>query len=100
MTNPVLPVIENCEGCSACCQRTPVPPFEPGEEAAHDVPESALQLIRDRISRDEQFELLPCVWLNPLNGLCRHYELRPQACRDFSPGSQLCRLCRDDEGVR
>lgn len=100
MTKPALSLIENCEGCSACCQRTPVPPFEPGEEVARDVPELALQPIRDRIARDEQFELLPCVWLNPDNGLCRHYELRPQACRDFAPGSQLCQLCRDDEGIR
>ncbi len=55
--------------------------------------------IRERIAADQQFDLLSCVWLNPTTGLCRHYELRPQACRDFEIGSDLCRLSRWDEGV-
>ncbi len=94
-----LPVIEDCSGCSACCQRTPVPPFYPGEEAVLNVPDDLLDAVRERIAADQQFELLPCVWLDMDAGLCRHYELRPKACRDFQTGSDLCRLSRWDEGL-
>ncbi len=95
----MLPVIESCEACAACCRRTPIPPFEPGEEFALDVPVEYLEAIRDRISADQQFDLLPCVWLDPASLRCRHYEFRPLACRKFEIGSELCRLSRWDEGV-
>ncbi|MGB0740447.1 MAG: YkgJ family cysteine cluster protein [Planctomycetaceae bacterium] len=100
MTEATLPVIEDCDGCSACCNRTPIPPFQPGEEAALNVPDELLTPIRERIASDQHFDLLPCVWLLKDQGLCRHYEFRPQACRDFEPGSMLCRLSREDEGIR
>jgi Fe-S-cluster containining protein len=58
-----------------------------------------LEPVHERIRRDEHFELLPCVWLDLSTLRCRHYEFRPQACRDFEIGSTLCRLSRDDEGV-
>ncbi|MEY2725765.1 MAG: hypothetical protein RLZZ458_1632 [Planctomycetota bacterium] len=57
-----------------------------------------LEPVNERIRRDEQFELLPCVWLNLATLRCQHYDYRPQACRDFEIGSVLCRLSRDDEG--
>jgi Fe-S-cluster containining protein len=95
----LIPLIESCNNCAACCRRTPIPPFQPGEEARWNVPDWMLESVHDRIRRDEQFELLPCVWLDPHTLRCRHYEFRPQACRDFEIGSLLCRLSRDDEGV-
>ena len=95
----LIPLIESCNNCAACCRRTPIPPFQPGEEARWNVPDWMLESVHDRIRRDEQFELLACVWLDPQTLRCRHYEFRPQACRDFEIGSLLCRLSRDDEGV-
>ncbi|MBL8816935.1 MAG: YkgJ family cysteine cluster protein [Planctomyces sp.] len=94
-----LPLIESCSGCCACCRRTPIPPFEPGESIALDVPEELLEAVAARIAAGQEFDLLPCVWLDELTGLCRHYELRPKACRDFVIGSDLCRLSRWDEGL-
>lgn len=79
--------------------RTPVPPFQPGEEAARQIPEEWLQPIRDRVAADQHFDMLPCVWLDLSSQRCRHYEHRPQACRDFEVDSQLCRLSRWDEGI-
>jgi len=43
---------------------TPIPPFQPGEEVARDVPDELLRPIRERIAADRQFELLPCLWLD------------------------------------
>jgi Fe-S-cluster containining protein len=98
MTHP-HPLVDSCDHCAACCRRTPIPPFQPGEEAALDVPAELLQPIQLRIAADQHFDLLPCVWLDTQTLKCRHYDLRPQACRDFAIGSQLCLLCRDDEGI-
>lgn len=95
-----LPQIVSCDRCAACCKRTPVPPFQPGEEAVWNVPAWMLEPVHERIRRDEHFELLPCVWLDEATLRCRHYEFRPQACRDFEPGSPLCQLSRDDEGIQ
>lgn len=93
-----LPVLESCAGCCACCRRTPIPPFEPGEDVAKDVPAEFLSVVRLRIEAGQEFELLPCVWLNAETGLCNHYDYRPDACRRFEIGSDLCRLSRWDEG--
>ena len=94
-----LPVIESCDDCGACCVRTPVPPFKPGEEAVRDVPEEYLKPVRERIAADQHFELIPCVWYDSASKRCRHYDYRPKACRDFEPGSDLCRISRWDCGV-
>jgi uncharacterized protein len=96
---PALPVISSCDGCAACCMRTPIPPFQPGESVARDVPAELMVPIDQRIEADQHFNLLPCVWLNPETRRCQHYELRPQACRDFELGTDLCRLSRWDEGI-
>lgn len=78
---------------------TPIPPFQPGEEVAKDVPDSLLQPIRDRIAADQQFDMLSCVWFDVDQNQCQHYDLRPDACRKFEIGSDLCRIARWDVGV-
>lgn len=96
---PLLPVISSCDDCAACCIRTPVPPFQPGEEAALDVPAEWLEPVNQRIAADQHFDLIACVWLDIKSRRCLHYDFRPQACRDFEINSDLCRLSRWDEGV-
>jgi Fe-S-cluster containining protein len=32
-----------------------------------------------------------CVALDPVTALCTIYEIRPQVCRDFNRGGNLCR---------
>ncbi|MCA9065199.1 MAG: YkgJ family cysteine cluster protein [Planctomycetaceae bacterium] len=95
----LLPVIENCENCGACCLRTPIPPYQPGEEGRFEIPAERWQQITDRISADQQFDLQPCVWFNRDSRQCECYDIRPQACRDFEIGSDLCRLSRWDERI-
>jgi len=96
---PALHVIQSCDDCAACCMRTPIPPFQPGEFEARDIPAELIEPIHQRIAADQEFDLLPCVWLNIETRRCGHYELRPQACRDFEISSDLCRLSRWDEGI-
>ncbi|MFY9254758.1 MAG: YkgJ family cysteine cluster protein [Fuerstiella sp.] len=97
--NSPLPIIESCDGCGACCMRTPVPPFQPGEEYEKDVPAHLLQLIADRIAADQHFDLVSCVWFDDQQRRCQHYELRPEACRSFQVASDACRMSRWDVGI-
>lgn len=96
---PGLPIIESCDDCGACCMRTPVPPFTPGEEVAKSVPADLLQLAADRVAADEHFDLVACVWFDEEKRACRHYDLRPDACRAFEVSSDACRMSRWDVGI-
>jgi Fe-S-cluster containining protein len=78
---------------------TPIPPFEPGEEALKDLTDEQKKLIDDRVAADQHFDLLPCVWFEPKTRCCLFYEKRPDACRRFEIGSDLCRLSRCDIGL-
>jgi Fe-S-cluster containining protein len=42
---------------------------------------------------------LPCLWLDPQTRTCRHYEHRPEVCREFEVGSADCRRWRRHEGI-
>ena len=95
----LLPVIESCDDCGACCMKTPVPPFEPGEEAVWDVTDVQRKPIEERVAADQHFDDLPCVWFDLNTRRCLHYEQRPEACRRFEIGSDLCRLSRCDIGL-
>ena len=94
-----LPVIESCDDCGACCMKTSVPPFEPGEEIARCLTASQRVPIDERIEADQRFDDLPCVWFDMNTRRCLHYEQRPSACRKFEIGSDLCRLSRWDIGL-
>ncbi len=41
----------------------------------------------------------PCVWLDLQTMRCKHYEHRPQACRDYAIGSVDCFRARIERGV-
>lgn len=94
-----LPIIESCDDCGACCLQTPIPPFEPGEEAVKNVPETFLTAVRERIQQGQQFEVQPCVWFDSVSRRCLHYDFRPDNCRKFEIGSDLCRISRWDAGL-
>jgi Fe-S-cluster containining protein len=42
---------------------------------------------------------LPCLWLDEVSGRCKHYEWRPQICRDFLPGTPACHNWRGEFGL-
>ena len=79
--------------------RTPIPPFEPGEEHQKQVPPDLMAPVFQRIEAEQHFDMIPCVWFCSETRSCRHYDLRPDHCRQFEIGSDLCRLSRWDEGI-
>ena len=89
-----LPVI-NCDNCGACCRHMSTPPFIclPHDEEWLSLPAALrneiiewAQQVRD-VGLPEDW---PCLWLDLKTMKCRHYEHRPDICRDFELGSPEC----------
>ena len=95
-----LPII-SCDGCGNCCSYVGFPPamFRPPDS---DISPN----LYDEMPPDLMAEVLaareanpmgdgPCIWLDSMTLQCRHYEHRPNACRDFEMGGVDCPRIRD-----
>ncbi len=99
---------ESCDGCGLCCEgigspvvlyasRTGLPtphPFRPAELPQDLIEEIDIHfsgLTRGQESQDR------CLWFDPVVRACRHYEFRPQICRDYELGGRACLQRRRDE---
>lgn len=58
------------------------PPFEDGE-ALPDI-----EMLDNGLDN-------PCSWLDQETKQCKHYDQRPNICRDFVVGSNNCLSCRE-----
>lgn len=56
--------------------------------------------IEAGVSRAEAYrDGEPCCWYDPVSKRCKHYEHRPQTCRDFQLGEASCLAYRSDAGL-
>jgi Fe-S-cluster containining protein len=99
---PPPPPPSTCDACGACCMQQVYPPFTDDELAF--VPDE-LRVTFELLAAGESNEVRPCVWLDLETRQCRHYDHRPQICRDFERGSASCGLARwryrvDDRALR
>ena len=106
-----LTIIDSCEGCGACCRVVTLPPFrrifnEGGEEAWERLRWDRPDLLIEILAVEKAIKAAglpsfgsPCLWLDPATGLCRHYEHRPRACREFAVGGVDCLGARRRGGV-
>lgn len=108
-----LPILETCNGCSACCSEQCSPPMfvaflvnpqwlqdagETDRESIRNMPAAAraeLDRYIGRVRRGEVSDGSPCCWLDAENNRCRWYEYRPEICRDFERGSAECHAWRE-----
>jgi Fe-S-cluster containining protein len=94
----LLPVLESCDGCGACCRHMIVPPFVlsggRNEAAEKGVPSALIDELRPLWDTRLLLPESPCLWFDETTLRCRHYDLRPDACRDFERNSDPCRECR------
>jgi len=104
-----LPEISNCDDCGACCTgQAALPVHLVGEdfrlegvkpltaELRAELLEAVARFRRDGFPPDGS----PCIWYDGLHRRCRHYDYRPELCRDeVQPGDESCRRWRRETGV-
>jgi Fe-S-cluster containining protein len=115
---PVLPVLESCDGCGACCLEQGAPPdyvalrlnpeFAADPSFADDavrlarLPEEAERLLAGYLQATAAGRLAPngaCVWFDHSSKSCRFYDWRPSTCRVFEINSGGCHIYRRRHGV-
>ena len=89
MTIP-LPIL-SCDDCALCCHTQHFPPFMSTELAA--LPPYLAAEVETLEEAASKGHTGPCPWLNA-SGRCRHYDLRPEVCRQFEMGGEDCREIR------
>lgn len=94
---------QTCDDCGACCLHMVRPPFyRLGDPAwawlVLTRPDLAEEIDAD-IDAHPGDDERPCLWLDLETRRCRHYELRPEICRDFEPGCYACIRHRVDVGL-
>ena len=89
MTSPIT-----CDDCGACCAEVCSPPFV---DETHRLPRPVYDDYLLGIGHREThgFGDIPCFWLTA-DRKCRHYDHRPDVCREFEVGSEGCLAWRDE----
>lgn len=113
-----LPVINSCSGCGACCLEQESPPgyvgyltgafpFDAEDEDSvrvANLPPELKRELREYIAEYTRTNKHPrggiCIWWDSQTHGCKHYEQRPQICRDFEMGTPECRDWREQYGVK
>ncbi len=100
-----LPVM-NCVGCGACCTNMGHPLFWRAESGVASDPHwfGLPQALQDEldcyINSLEDIDMgQPCFWFDAVTRQCKHYEHRPQICRDFEAGNYHCLRMRHEQGI-
>lgn len=97
---PALPVL-SCEGCGVCCEEAGLPPGYIMPELIAFLPEELREELAFHLAEEAATGLtrnqrgLPCIWHDPATGRCRHYDLRPDVCRDAPIGGDSCLFWRE-----
>lgn len=103
-----LPAIDNCNDCGACCTAQEALPvgwyLGVLRGRRHGLP---AELLAELEAFAERFNAHgwpsngePCVWYDADTRRCKHYEHRPDVCRDgVKPGDDACREWRKVRGI-
>lgn len=85
----------NCDGCGACCDTQGTPPFS--YQGGDRPPAHLMWDIEEHMYRYDDGE--PCLWYDTQTKQCKHYEHRPDACREFPVGGEDCLRMRTERGI-
>jgi Fe-S-cluster containining protein len=127
-TDEILDPSVSCDGCGACCTHIGTPPGYGWFFAVHEdgtiapapwlkgtdderyfagLPDEVKReladyyaAVRARLTPDRTADDdMPCLWFDEQSRRCRHWEHRPQVCRDFAVGSGYCLIHREECGI-
>jgi len=88
--------VTSCSGCGVCCREQNIPPY------LDEIDFIPLALQKEVIeARKHEAELAgkPCIWFDEATKKCRHHEDRPNICREYEVGGELCLETRARFGV-
>ena len=96
---PVLaPAVADCGGCGVCCLEQSVPPFlDDIDFVPRELLAEVLEVLKHEDERTAQ--KLPCSWFDTQTRKCKHHEHRPNICREYETGGELCLEIREKYGV-
>ncbi|MDB5330365.1 MAG: hypothetical protein JWP03_1516 [Phycisphaerales bacterium] len=90
--------VTTCTGCGVCCREVSVPPYL---DEIDFIPIALQREVYE--ARKIEAELIaqsrPCIWWEPATGKCGHHEDRPNICREYEIGGELCLETRARFGV-
>ena len=102
-----LPVLSCTDPpCGACCAEQAALPIHlanpnetcrlPGVNPLPEILRLELLALAEKYMRDGfPPDGSPCIWFDEKSRLCKHYEFRPELCRDeVLPGDESCQLWR------
>ena len=96
-----LPVL-SCDNCGACCVAMGHPQFYRTSDNAdwNRLPEDLKREVSEHIDALTDLDIgSPCIWLDMKTKQCKHYDHRPQMCRDFEIGNPHCLRMRESYGL-
>jgi Fe-S-cluster containining protein len=96
---------QSCDGCGLCCLGIGSPvlwyashyqtltghPFRPAglpQQLIDEIDTAFDGLMRGQEPQEQ------CLWFNATTRKCRHYEWRPQVCKDYELGGTACLTAR------
>lgn len=88
----------DCATCGACCLIGGGLPIEEAEREGNPLSKKLIDEATELCETCPVEEIPWCVWFIPSKesvdggpcGKCKHYDLRPNVCRDFTKGSNSC----------
>lgn len=83
-----------CDGCGVCCREQPLPPFLDDIDL---IPAELQKEVIELQKREHELWLLaqPCTWFDLRTKKCIHHEHRPNICREYEVGADLCLEIRE-----
>lgn len=102
-----LPVVTNCDDCGACCteqEALPVGWYLGNLGDPNSLPPellAELKAMADEFMKTGWPNGTACVWYDAETKRCKHYEHRPDTCREENvvPGNDSCLRWRRIKGI-
>jgi Fe-S-cluster containining protein len=89
--------VTSCDGCGVCCTEQNIPPYL---DEIDFIPVELQREVYEARKIEAALEGKPCIWQDPVTRKCIHHEHRPNICREYEVGGELCLEIRQRLGVK
>lgn len=78
-----------CENCGVCCEGQAFAPLSGAMLDGIELPPAMLDDLNRGLDANPCYEGV-CVWFDRATKGCKHYDLRPNVCRNLDVGDEDC----------